>query len=412
MSLFYHIIIGFVILVASPAIALRMVFDLNFRRDFLKRFNGCKALKKLNGCLWIHAASVGEVKMAKVLISELREKGEVRPIALSTFTSAGFEQANKEGLEYVFRMPPDFPFWLNPVFDHLCPLILVIIEAEMWPSLLFGCKRRGIPVLLANGRITQKSTERYKKVPFFFNWISGNISFFSMRTQKDANRLLDLGVSPDKISIDGNIKFDGLIPIINRSLVEGGESNWVVFGSTRPGDEGPVMEAIVRLHKEYTKLNFVIAPRHLERVNELKELIRNYEMECQLHSSLDLKNSRLILLDRLGELNDYYAKACLAFVGGGFNPRFGGQNIIEPASYGLPVVFGRYMSNFEEEAHMLIESGGGIEINNPGDLYDVLSRLLRNQEERINRGKKARETVVKNRGAVEKTIELINRLAN
>ena len=187
----------------------------------------------------------------------------------------------------------------------------------------------------------------------------------------------------------------------------------MVFGSTRPGDEGPAMEAITRLHEEYTKLKFVIAPRHIERLSEVKELIRNYGMEFQLHSEQsDSVNSRLILLDRLGELDRYYAKACLAFVGGGFNPRFGGQNIIEPASHGLPVVFGRYMNNFEEEARLLIESGGGVQINNSGELYDVLNQLLSNREERRQRGEKARETVVKNRGAVEKTIELINRLSN
>ena len=138
MSLVYHIIIAFIILVALPAIALRMVFDSGFRSGLFAKLDGCKALEPLNGCLWIHAASVGEVRMAKILIYALREKGETRPIALSTFTPTGFEQAKKEGLEYVFRMPPDFPLWLNPVFDHLSPVLLIIIEAEMWPSFGFG----------------------------------------------------------------------------------------------------------------------------------------------------------------------------------------------------------------------------------------------------------------------------------
>ena len=413
MRLIYHIIIGFVILVALPAIALRMVFDSDFKSDLLIRLNACKALEPLNGCLWIHAASVGEVRIAKVLISALREKGETRPIALSTFTPTGFEQAKREGLEYVFRMPPDFPLWLNPVFDHLSPALLIIVEAEIWPSLLCECKRRRIPVLLANGRITQKSTNRYKAFPLLFNWIAGNISFFSMRTQTDVNRLLSLGVDSNKISINGNIKFDGLIPSADTSSGMEKESNWMVFGSTRPGDEGPAMETIVRLHEEYEKLKFVIAPRHIERLHEVKELIRNYGMEFQLHSEhWDSDKSRFILLDRLGELNGYYAKGCLAFVGGGFNPRFGGQNIIEPASHGLPVVFGKHMDNFEEEAHLLIESGGGIQLNNSGELYGVLNRLLADQEERRYRGEKARETVVKNRGAVEKTIQLVNRLTS
>jgi len=413
MSFLYHTIIGFSILVASPAIALRAIFSSNFRSDVLKRIFGYKILKTMNGCIWIHAASVGEVRLGKVLISALKEKGEARPIVLSTFTSAGFDQAKKEGVEHVFRMPPDFVLWIHPLLKHLCPAILVLIEAEMWPGLICECNRRKIPVLLANGRITQKSFDRYRSFSFVFKWIEKNISFFSMRTKKDADRVLGLGVDPEKVRVNGNIKFDVLVSIEDISPLEKKESSWVVFGSTRPGDEGPVMEAIAKLYQEHPGLNFVIAPRHLERLREVKELMVTYGVEFQLHSEkLGSENSRLVLLDQLGELNGYYAKACLAFVGGSFNPRFGGQNIIEPASYGLPVVFGRHMNNFEEEACLLIESEGGIQINNPQELYVVLNQLLADQEERQRLGKKAWETVVKNRGAVNKTIELITRLAN
>ena len=413
MSFLYHTIIGFSILVASPAIALRAIFSSNFRSDVLKRIFGYKILKTMNGCIWIHAASVGEVRLGKVLISALKEKGEVRPIVLSTFTSAGFDQAKKEGVEHVFRMPPDFVLWINPLLKHLCPSMLVLIEAEMWPGLICECNRRKIPVLLANGRITQKSFDRYRSFSFVFKWIAANVSFFSMRTKKDADRIISLGVASKKVRVNGNIKFDLLASSEDISPLEKKESSWVIFGSTRPGDEGPVMEAIVKLYQEHPGLNFVIAPRHLERLREVKELMVAYGIEFQLHSEkLGSENSRLVLLDRLGELNKYYAKARLAFVGGGFNPRFGGQNIIEPASYGLPVVFGRHMNNFEEEACLLIESGGGIQINNPQELYVVLNQLLADQEERQRLGKKAWETVVKNRGAVNKTIELITRLAN
>ena len=140
-------------------------------------------------------------------------------------------------------------------------------------------------------------------------------------------------------------------------------------------------------------------------------MIKEYGIKFQLHTERgDSEDLRLILLDCLGELNGYYAKALLAFVGGGFNPRFGGQNIIEPASHGLPVVFGRHMNNFEEEARMLIESGGGIQINDPADMYDALNHLLADREERQRRGEKAQATVFKNRGAVDKTIELIEGL--
>ena len=413
MSFIYHTIIGFAILVASPAIVLRIIFSSNFRSDFLKRILGYKVFEPLNGCVWIHAASVGEVRLGKALISKLKEEGETRPIVLSTFTSTGFDQAKKEEVKYVFRMPPDFLLWIKPVLNHLCPAILVLIEAEMWPGLISECNRRKIPVLLANGRITQKSFDRYRSFSFVFKWIAANVSFFSMRTKKDADRIISLGVASKKVRVNGNIKFDLLASSEDISPLEKKESSWVVFGSTRPGDEGPVMEAIVKLYQEHPGLNFVIAPRHLERLREVKELMVAYGIEFQLHSEkLSSKNSRLILLDQLGELNGYYAKARLAFVGGSFNPRFGGQNIIEPASYGLPVVFGRHMSNFEEEACLLIESGSGIQINNPQELYVVLNQLLVDQKKRQSLGKKAWETVIKNRGAVNKTIELITRLAN
>ena len=413
MRLIYHTIVGFAILVALPLIALRIIFSSDFRFDLFERIFGYKVIKPLNSCIWVHAASVGEVRLAKTIISALKKSEATRPIVLSTFTSSGFDQAKKEGIENVFRMPPDFVLWINSLLNNLCPAILVLVEAEMWPGLISECNRRKIPVLLANGRITQKSFDRYRSFSFVFKWIAANVSFFSMRTKKDADRIISLGVASKKVRVNGNIKFDLLASSEDISPLEKKESSWVVFGSTRPGDEGPVMEAIAKLYQEHPGLNFVIAPRHLERLREVKELMVTYGIEFQLHSEkLGSENSRLVLLDQLGELNGYYAKARLAFVGGSFNPRFGGQNIIEPASYALPVVFGGHMNNFEEEARLLIDSGGGIQINNPKELYDVLNRLLSDQQERQSFGRKAWKTVVDNRGAVNKTIELITRFTN
>ena len=413
MRLIYHTIIGFAILVGLPAIVLGIVFSNNFRSHFFKRIFGYKDFGPLTSCIWIHAASVGEVRIGKTLISKLKEEGEVRPIVLSVFTSAGFDQAKKEKVEHVFLIPPDFLILINSLLNHLCPAILILIEAEMWPGLICECNRRKIPVLLANGRITQKSADRYSLFLFIFNGIAERVSFFSMRTKKDADRILSLGVDSKKVRVNGNIKFDVLMSDEEVTEAEQKKSNWLVFGSTRPGDEGPVMEAIVELYDEYPTHQFVVAPRHLGRLHEVKELMMAYGIEFQLHSErLGSENLRLVLLDQLGELNGYYAKACLAFIGGSFNPRFGGQNIIEPASYGLPVVFGPYMNNFEEESRLLIESGGGIQIINPKELYGVLNELLVDKKKRKNIGQKAWKTVIKNRGAVNKTIELINRLVN
>ena len=169
------------------------------------------------------------------------------------------------------------------------------------------------------------------------------------------------------------------------------------------------MEAILKLREGHPNLRFVIAPRHIERCCEVEDLIREYGVEFKLHSRLgEMETPTLILLDEMGELNKYYASATLAFVGGGFNPRFGGQNILEPAGYGLPVIFGRHMNNFEEEARLLVRSGGGIQVDHPAQLHDVLHRLLMDPEQRSRRGRSAWNTIVSNRGAVEKTIELMS----
>ncbi len=409
MSFFYHTIFSFAILVASPFIALRMVFNPGFRADIMERVCGAKRIGSFPGCLWIHAASVGDVRIAKTLIAALQERGETRPIIVSTFTSTGFVQAQKEGLDPVFRMPPDSPLWLNGVFDRLHPSLLVLIEAEMWPGLLDGCRRRRIPVLLANGRITQESVNWYKKFPFIFRWLVSGVSFFSVRTQTDAKRLLGLGVTPDKVQVNGNIKFDAAFPDVNTSPGSAtSDSGLIVFGSTRPGDEGVVMEAILKLREGHPDLRFVIAPRHLERCREVGDLIREYGVEFKLHSRLgEMETPELVLLDEMGELNRYYASATLAFVGGGFNPRFAGQNILEPAGYGLPVIFGKHTGNFEEEARLLVESGGGIQIDHPAQLYDALHRLLTDPDQRRRRGRSAQNTIASNRGVVEKTIALM-----
>jgi 3-deoxy-D-manno-octulosonic-acid transferase len=413
MEIFYHTIVAVAILAASPFILMRMALSSTFRSDLLERLKGGKSLPPMPGCLWVHASSAGEVRAAKILLDALQKNGNATPIVLSTFTRTGYELATKENIENVFRLPPDFPLWINPLFKKLNPSKLILIEAELWPSLLRLCKRRKVPVLLVNGRMSQKSTDRYGKFPSFFRWITEAISIFSMRTQTDADRVLTLGVNPERVQVNGNIKFDARKgDLSNKEKTSNSDKPLrIVFGSTRPGDEGPIMDAILRLKEDLPDLNFVIAPRHLERCQEIEGLIREYDVEFTLHSQLasgdENHKDSITLLDTMGELTHYYASADVAFVGGGFNPRFGGQNILEPAAFGLPVVFGKHMNNFEEEARLLTESGGGIQIDTPNALYSTLHRLLTQPEERKERGLSASETIRANQGAVQRTVELI-----
>ena len=414
MDFMYYILTITLMLVASPFLLLRCLVSQPFREDFKARMDGAKVLPKFKNSLWIHACSVGEVRLAKTLITVLKEQGEKRPIILSTFTPTGYALAIEENLPHVFRLPIDIPLWLNPVFDQIEPSQLILIEAELWPCLLRQCKNRKIPVLQINGRITEKSLKNYKKINRFFLWVTEGVTLFSMRSQLDTERLLKLGVPEEKIKITGNIKFDTLLTgsIESKPIQLDPSSFVIVFGSTRPGDEGPVMEACIKLKKEFPNIIGVVAPRHMQRIREVEDLIREFNVEYTLFSNITKENGinhqgQFILLDKMGVLNSFYANAKLAYVGGGFNPRFGGQNILEPAAFAMPVLFGKHMNNFEEEANLLIESGGGIQLQKEEELYLKLKHFISNSEDRQKAGQAASQTVHQHRGAVLRSIKVI-----
>lgn len=411
MDFLYHIIVNLALLMALPFVAARAALDPAFRDDLLRRLRGGVAAAP--GCIWLHAASVGEVKAAALLAKALTEAQPSRRVVLSVFTRTGYGLATDEKFDAVFRLPPDSAIWMNPLFEKLKPALVILIEAEFWPCMLGNCRRRGIPVLLVNGRMSEKSASRYALFPALFRWLTKPVAIFSMRTETDAERVAGLGIAREKILVTGNVKFDAIgtqepseTPPIGKAFPR------VVFGSTRPGDEKPILGAIARIRQEMPETNFVLAPRHVERCPDVEQLIRDSGLEYIRHSRI-IKGIRqdpsLILLDTIGDLNEYYRQCDIAFVGGGFDPAFGGQNILEPAAYGKPVIFGKHMNNFAEEARLLHASGGGIRLDDPAEIHLVLRRLLNDPDEALRRGKLARETVQSNQGAVKRTMEIINR---
>jgi 3-deoxy-D-manno-octulosonic-acid transferase len=358
---------------------------------------------------------VGEVRVAELLIQALQERYPDRTVVLSTFTATGYALA-KEAIQCpVFRLPLDLPFLIRPLLKRLAPAILILIEAEYWPNLLHACTQRKIPVLLANGRLSAKSFARYQKLKPWFLFITGPITIFSMRTRAEADRLLQLSIDPAKVQVTGNIKFDSLT-MDESHLPESTQMSeiTVVFGSTRPGEEFAIAKAISKLSQNPLDYKFIIAPRHVPRCREVESILRDAGLSVTLHS--DRKDptaswtTTVLLVDALGVLNDYYRQGHVAFVGGGFDPRHGGHNILEPALLGLPVIYGKDMGNFEEEARLLAESGGGIQIEYPEDLTAVLEQLLSDPEEISRRGALAAEVVQLQKGAVNRNLDLIQSL--
>jgi len=415
MAFLYSIILTGVVFALTPFIILKMLLNARFRTDILTRLNRNSITEGMKDRVWIHSASVGEARIAEILINAMSAGKKFPRAVLSTFTLSGQEYAKKSFQVPVFLLPPDLSLFVRPMLERLRPRILVLIEGEFWPCLLRECLGMKIPIVLVNGRMTEKAFSSYKKASWFFRWMTAGVNHFAMRGKEDADRIIQLGVPEDRVTVMGNLKFDALrtfLPDLGKASFNDGMT--LVFASTRPGDEGPILSAIVELKKDFPRLHCVIAPRHLKRLSEVKELIREYGFNYKLHSELENDENAeppgLILVDQIGELEHYYSKASAAFVGGGFNPRWGGQNILEPAAYELPVIFGPHMDNFIEEAALLVESGGGIQIDRPKYLYTALHELLSDPEEIRRRGKAGRRVVENNRGAVKKAMEWIEKL--
>ncbi|MFQ5482009.1 MAG: 3-deoxy-D-manno-octulosonic acid transferase [Nitrospinaceae bacterium] len=408
MDWLYHTIFHGAMLAAAPLFLARAAVAPKFRQELAARLTGWRQLPVRPGCLWVHAASVGEVRIAQTLIRRLQEAHPGRPVVLSTFTPTGYAVAQEAGLCPVFLMPPDSILLLNPLLKRLRPAALALIEAELWPGLLIACRQQGVPVVLLNGRMSGASFQRYDKIRSIFLWLTEGVGFFAMRTEADAGRVKRLGVQACRLDVTGNMKFDAAEEPASPAPEANGPV--LVFGSTRPGDEGPVLAAIRQLMADHPQTRYVIAPRHLNRCPEVADLLRGQGLPFAIHSRIDpaRPGPGIILVDRLGVLNDYYRRAAAAFVGGGFRPEFGGQNILEPALIGLPVVYGPHMQNFEEEARWLKESGGGLQLDSPEQLYPMLKFLLENPEERAQLGRQAAAAVREKRGAVERNLKILD----
>ncbi len=408
MDILYHTIITTAMLLAAPFFLIRALFSGTFRREMKERLVGWRSFPPPEDPVWVHAASVGEVKLALTLIKQLQHAMPERTVLLSTFTPTGLTVARKANLCPTFILPPDSPLFLNPLMDRIQPALLVLIEAELWPGLLRTCHQQGIPMVLLNGRMSEGSMIRYQKLHPLFSWIAEGVHFFAMRTEADARRVKKLGLAECRIGVTGNMKYDATVP--PHSNGDRPNPGLIVCGSTRPGDEEILLSAIARLQPDYPSIRYVIAPRHMDRIDEVEAMIQACGFECVRHSLMKEKRNFspfIILVDQLGVLTDYYSMGRAAFVGGGFRSEFGGQNILEPALCGIPVMYGSHMQNFEEESALLEESGGGLVLNTPDDLYPMLKFLLDNPEESQQLGRQAASAVIAERGAIDRNIKII-----
>jgi 3-deoxy-D-manno-octulosonic-acid transferase len=370
--------------------------------------------------IWIHAVSVGETIAVHPLLKALKERFPGSRIVLSNVTETGHGIAQKiREIDTCIYFPFDYPLTVKRALRLVCPSLVIIVETEIWPNFLKAAKGMGIPVILVNGRISDRSFGRYMRLKWFFRPVLANIAAFCMQTAEDARRITAMGSDPIRVSVTGNLKYD--IPV-NQPSVERKNTLRKVYripdgmtvitaGSTHAGEEETVLSAYRRILEEDRECLLVLVPRHPERAGEVAGILDGFGMGFTLRSRIgerteEFREGQVLLVDTVGELMGFYAISELVFVGGSLVPT-GGHNILEPASLGVPVLFGPHMNNFRESASLILACGGGLQIRDGADLASNLSNLMENSEKRLSMGENGMRLVMANSGAAERQMEVI-----
>ncbi len=371
--------------------------------------------------IWFHAVSVGEVNALQPLVSETINLLPNASVVVSTGTETGQDTAKHIITKAkTFYLPLDFPQFIGPVVEKIKPDVFVLMETELWPNLLYYLKKHDADILLANGRISDRSYPRYRLMRTFFSKTLDHIDLFLMASDLDAQRIEAIGARKSRIIVTGNTKFDSfpagtddsamhrILRLINATP----HTRVFVAGSTHSGEEDTVLGAYLDVLRDFPDLVLVIVPRHVERVQEVVSLITQEKgipapfLRSMADKGLARKEGQIVVWDRMGELKDIYSTASVVFVGGSLVPK-GGQNIIEPAMWEKTVIFGPYTEDFRDARDILLRCGSGIEVKDCKALAEAVRRILSHPTRHSVAARAAKNVLLSHRGSAKRDAEII-----
>jgi len=367
----------------------------------------------------LHASSVGELKTVEIFVRGIKKRFPEKRIIILTMTPYGYRYAydNRLGDEVAFA-PIDIPFFVERVFNKITPEMLILVESELWPNLIFSAKGKGAKIVSINARMSDRSFKRYGFIREFMSEIVNSLDLICARENSDAEKFSYLGYGRAKVKKTGNMKYDGLLsgkPVPQKMPEDFGfssEDMILVAGSTRDNEEEVVLWAYKNLFKDIPNLKIIIAPRYPERCKDVAALLQKigitFVERSAFKDNVSFHGKQCLLLDTIGELAAAYSTASVVFVGGSLYPGAGGHNILEPAALGKAVVFGKYMSNFKEPSESLVAASAAYIAYDKEDLYNKLLQLLNNEQTRNECGARARNIVHNQVGATERNIEIIS----
>ena len=372
--------------------------------------------------IWLHAVSVGEVMAARSILRDLRETYASHRLLVSTTTPTGQQVARQLGpdVDGVFYAPLDLPPFVRSALDRLAPELLVVVDTEVWPHWLRECRRRSVKTVVINGRISDRSYGRYRYARVFMRRVLEDVDRVCAQTEQWGHRFVDLGLPRERMSVTGSLKFELAVGGGDSTTAQGADATLGCFSfvGTRPvfvaastldGEDEAVLRAFLAVRRVVPDTLLILAPRHPERAVSVRALADGRGLRTVARTTLTTDASPaadVVVLDTVGELVHLFRLATVVFVGGSLVPA-GGHNIIEPAAFGKPIVFGPHMQNFGEIARLFLDDAAAVQVEDERELDEVVCRLFTDPVERARLGESAEGLVQANRGARRKTLEAL-----
>ncbi len=416
-------------LLGSPYLLYKILTSRRYRSGLNQRFGIQADRLSHKPSIWVHGASVGEIITAKSIIERIDEEFPEWETFISATTNTGFSVAERNFLnKNVFYFPLDLSWITEKVIHKKKPNFILLVELEIWPNFLISAYKKKIPIIIVNGRISNRSLMAYRAISRiskdFRNSLTSEMNIFCARTEPDAQRFRDLGIPGKQVFVTGTMKYDNIPDCIDENISEGiaelfhikDDDLVLVGGSTHEGEEEILIRVFERLNETNPNLKLILAPRHIERTRDVSRLIEKMGFVPVLkteveHSRYKWKNTKreIILIDTVGDLENIYSVSNYVFVGKSLVPS-GGQNMMEPAGQGKPVIFGPHTFNFTEEADLLLKNDAAKVVKTEEELFKTVELFISNPDAAKEMGLKAQKVVNEKRGATDRNIEIIRDL--